>query len=228
MKQIVAILSLILILLTAGCSTTSASEEDNASKLAGVTAALEAEHEASVDEVVPTLKPQSFEGKDISVEFQAYKGAKWELVEGESLDGSAGMKFNAGFLDSDYSGITITPSKETGKSWNFGQDFIFSFDAVNPDKEQKIQIRLNIFDMRKSIRTYYFNFEPGESRTLTITSEQMGLSDDVWTLPDGYWGANAGLMTDKIKYMELYIWEDNDFDSTAAEFIFDNMKVELN
>ena len=76
---------------------------------------------------------------------------------------NSSLEVNVGSLDSDYSGLYFKPAN--GSTWNLGTNPAIKIDAENPNNN-KIQIRLNISDIKGNTRTFYFNMNPKEKRTL--------------------------------------------------------------
>ncbi|MGG4035840.1 beta-galactosidase [Paenibacillus cisolokensis] len=158
----------------------------------------------------------SFESSENLNFIHAYKEAKVDYVTDGATDGSRAMKITVGTLDTDYSGVELRPEKP----WNLGRLPRISLDVTNPSNSP-IQVRINVKDQKGAIRTYYFNMAENEARTLVI--EQFGPSSPVWE-SDGFWGAEDGLDTSRIHSLNLYLWEDADFD-TGDTFIIDNVMI---
>lgn len=158
----------------------------------------------------------SFEdGEDVSM-FNAYKDAQITYVTQGVTAGTKAMSVKVGALDTDYSGINIIPKTP----WNMGDKPKITLDVTNPGTKD-IQIRSNVQDESGTVRTFYFPIAAGQTRTITM--ENLGAAADSWGT-DGFWGANNGMDTYKIKLMNLYLWEDKTGGS-GDTFIIDNLSI---
>ncbi len=158
----------------------------------------------------------SFEAsEDLSI-VSGYKGAVVEYQAQGATDGERAMKVNVGTLDTDYAGVTISPSAP----WNLGKTPSITADVTNPTAKPN-QVRVNVTDASGALRTFYFVVDANQSRAIVLDKFKASPAD--WGATEGFWGAESGLDFGNITSLSFYLWEDAP--ESGDSFIIDKLTL---